>query len=424
MKKHVVFIIGAYGTYVSPGANIVTKVRDVLQKNPDLEITTIAHKTHFSDCADIEENLILVQDTWTCIHNMCQEKLATAKGLKKVWYKGVLLFKKAVHYSGMLFRLYSYSPKLKQKTFRVLKQLDKEKKIDVVIPCGEPHDAIFAGLAFKKKHPSVTFLPYQLDRYANGNSLYKFPKLQKGLTKRNLKKEEEVLMYAKKLYVLKPIYPHYQDKRFAMYQDKIVSTEHPLLVQHPCVNAVGKDDMRITVMYAGSLDKTLRNPKCWLETLQCIQQKNELPILHKMFSFGNCQDILSQYEKGLESCFINAGKISYDQVIKEYQSTDFILTIGNNSKEEVPSKIFDCMSYGKPMIHLYYCEEDPSIPYLQRYPYALCLPLQESQIQANADDFIHFCKDYYGKVLAFSDVVEVFQDCTPEYIAEKFEEQI
>lgn len=425
MRKHVVFIMGSYGTYMSPGANIVSKVRDELKKNPKLKITTIAHKEHFSDEGVVgEENLILLQDTGTCIHNLCQEKIRTKKGLQKLGYKALLFFKKAFHFTGMVLRRYSYSGGLKRKTFRLLNKIHKQNKIDVLIPCGEPHDAVFAGLAFKKKHPETIFLPYQLDRFANGLSLYKFPKFQKGLKERNLKKEEEVLKHANAVYVLKPICPHYETERFVPYQDKIIPTEHPMLIAHKNGQVDGDSKEFVELVYAGSLDKKLRNPSNWFEILLQVKNIGDLSIQNKMFSFGNCEDILKNYEKELGDYFVNAGKIPYSQVVEEYQKADFILTIGNHSTEEVPSKIFDCMSYGKPIVHLYYCEEDPCIPYLKDYPYALCLPLHTDKVKENAEALIDFCRKYRGEKAEFVVVEQIFKECTPKYVADMFLQQM
>ena len=425
MRKHIVFIMGSYGTYMSPGANIVSKVRDALEKDPELKITTIAHKEHFSDNGIAgEENLILLQDTGTCIHHLCQDKIRTERGVKRVFYKLLLSCKKVVHFAGMLVRRYGYSNVLKRKTFKLLEEIHKQNKIDVLIPCGEPHDAVFAGLSFKKKYPDTIFLPYQLDRFANGNSLYKVPKLQKGLKERNLRKEEEVLTYADVVYVLKPILPHYQSERFAAYQNKIVPTEHPMLVPHADVQMKGNSKQAMDIVYAGSLDKKLRNPTTWLEILLHVKNMGVLAVQNKMFSFGNCEDILKHYEKELGDYFVNAGKIPYEKVVEEYQKADFILTIGNHSTEEVPSKIFDCISYGKPMIHLYHCEEDPCIPYLKDYPYALCLPLSTDAVADNANRLIAFCETYCGKKVDFTTVESIFKECTPKYVADMFLEQM
>ena len=44
---------------------------------------------------------------------------------------------------------------------------------------------------------------------------------------------------------------------------------------------------------------------------------------------------------------------------------------GNKVDNQVPSKIFDYISLGKPIINVYTSEKDPALEYLKQYPLAL-----------------------------------------------------
>ncbi len=423
MKKHVVFVVGSYGKYMSPGANIASKVWAEMEKNDDVELTVVTHKEHYDDVST-QENVIQIKDGGTCLHHKCQDKLHTAKGLSRAYYKFLFKAKRAVHYIAMVLRRNGYSSKMKRKTVRLLKKLHSKKPIDVLIPIGEPHDAMFAGLAFKKKYPSVKLMPYQLDRYANGLSLYKLPKLQKGMKKRNLKNEKKLISYSEALFVLCPIYPHYQQEYFNDVISKVVPTEHPMIVEHPVNEKNTVDGEVIKITYAGSLDKKLRNPTEWLQTLCELVKDESLNVQNRMFSFGNCGDIIASYKAKLGDALFDGGKIPYGQVIEEYKSAQFILTIGNRSKEEVPSKVFDCMSYGKPIIHLYFFEEDPCLCYLNRFPFALCLPIEQEKVYENAKSLNDFIRENNGREIEFIEIEKLFEDCTPRYVAKTFYERI
>lgn len=423
MKKHVVFVVGSYGKYMSPGANIASKVWAELQKDRDLELTIITRKEHYDDVVDGNENVIQIVDKATCLHHKCQEKLQTAKHVKRVYYKLLLKAKRALHFVAMLVRRNGYSSKMKRKTFSALKKLHKRKPIDILIPIGEPHDAMFAGLKFKKKNLSIKLLPYQLDRYANGLSLYKFPKLQKGLKKRNLKSERQLIIYSEALFVLCPIYPHYQQEYFNDLLDKVIPTEHPLIVDHAKVDIKKKNDNSdnaVVITYAGSLDKKLRNPTEWFQVLVQLKANSAINLKNKLYSFGNCGDIIATYKETLGKTLFDGGKIPYAKVIEEYQNSNFILTIGNRSKEEVPSKVFDCMSFGKPIIHLYFFEEDPCLRYLKKYPMTLCLPIEQGKIKDNAVALEKFIEQYNGQKIEFDQIEKLFEDCTPAFVARLF----
>lgn len=424
MKKHVVFVVGSYGKYMSPGANIASKVWAELQSSYDLDVTIITRKEHYDDVVDGNENVLQIKDGATCFHHKCQEKLHLTKGMKRAYYKFLLKAKRAGHFISMIVRRNSYSPKMKRKTLRALKKLHAKKPIDVLVPIGEPHDAMFAGLAFKKKNLSVKLMPYQLDRYANGLSLYKFPKLQKGLKRRNLKSEKKIIVYSEALFVLCPIYPHYQQEFFLDVIDKVIPTEHPMIISHGENKKITDKEGAIKIAYAGSLDRKLRNPTEWLQTLCELNDNSELNVQNRLFSFGNCGDIVGSYKEKLGQTLFDGGKIPYVQVIEEYQNSQFILTIGNRSKEEVPSKVFDCMSYGKPIIHLYFFDEDPCLKYLEKYALALCLPIGQDRIKENAIALEKFISENNGKEIGFEQIEKLFEDCTPKYVASMFYEKI
>lgn len=423
-RKHVVFVVGSYGKYMSPGANIAEAV--FISMSRDHDISVLAHREYNDAAVNPTPGIgrvILIKDFFSCLHHDCVQKIRSGGAARKLLYTVVLTAKRGMHYCSMLLRRYSYSGSLKWKTLFELEKLNSRKKIDVLIAVSEPHDAVFAGLDFKKKHPDVIFLPYQLDRFANGNSLYKYPKLQRGLLKRNLDKELELLSVCDRLLILPPILPHYQDPFFDDYRGKIAVTEHPLVRYRGIQGrqpSPGDAERRTVIVYAGSVDRELRNPEYWLRLLEKTVSIPGCSLACTMFSFGNCGSILEKYEGKLGGCLQSSGRIPYSQVVTEYGGCDFILTIGNNSDEELPSKLFDCVSFGKPIVHLYYSEKDGYIQYLSVHPAALCLPMKEELLEENARRLAAFCREYAGRVIG-SDVIDsCYKACTPKYVARQF----
>lgn len=416
MKKHIVFITGSYGEYMSPGANIASGIIEHL--GADNLISLISHKEHFNEkrisFSAISEQYF-VQDRGTCFHNYCLEMMKKGS-ITKTLFSGLLNIKRCIHAMGMVFRRYGYAEGLRWKTEKVIVKINSKRKIDVIIAISEPHDAVFAAIEYKKKNPYCKLIVYQLDRFANGNSLYKWKLFKKNTINRNIAKEIDLLKIVDKLFIIPPLWSHYQSEIFDEYRFKIEITEHPLVRVRNSNN--NKNDGRI--IYAGSLDKKLRNPVYWLHLSSEAKKKwKEFPDC-VMYSFGNCEKIISEYLENNISPVIQKGRVSYSAVTNAYQQCSYVLIIGNNSKEEVPSKVFDCISFGKPIIYLYYMKDDPVLPYLENYPMAISIHMDNMNLEQNVNRIISFCIAYQNKHLNSKDILTIYHKCTPEYVTNQF----
>ena len=86
---------------------------------------------------------------------------------------------------------------------------------------------------------------------------------------------------------------------------------------------------------------------------------------------------------------------------------------------QVPSKIFDYISTGKPIINFYYNEKSPTLYYLDNYPLCISIKTSEDPIEVNKKikDFVDKSID---KTVSFDFVQQQFKECTPSYIASVF----
>lgn len=74
------------------------------------------------------------------------------------------------------------------------------------------------------------------------------------------------------------------------------------------------------------------------------------------------------------------------------------------------------MTYGKPIIHIYYSDNDVNLTYLNRYPLSLCIKAEDSKIEENSKLLIEWCEQHKNRVIVFDYVKDIFCEMTPEYI--------
>ena len=391
----------------------------------DYRLTVITRKNDYSlERESLVEGVRVVRivDHNLCLHRYLSAKINKAGNYyEKKWYSFLLSIKRIAFYFPRLLRRQSFSIMFRNKIQTEVNRLNLDHKIDALIPVSAPHEEVFAGVEIKKNfRGECKLLVYQLDRYANANSLYENSFVRKIKHPNNLRLEVEALSVCDGLFILPALQKHYHNKVFEKYHDKIVVTEHPL-VKGVDVSSYEKKESggAVNVLYAGSLDQKLRNPSYLFEMLQ-KDIFSDKKITVSLYSFGNCRKIIDSYKPELERVLFDFGRVSSEEIARNMFEADVLLTIGNNSANEVPSKLFECLSFCKPIIHLYYSEKDAYLEYLKSYPYALCLQMDRSHIEQNAKLFYNFCIRHRDVKIDFESIRKNYIFCTPGYVAKQF----
>lgn len=80
------------------------------------------------------------------------------------------------------------------------------------------------------------------------------------------------------------------------------------------------------------------------------------------------------------------------------------------------SKIFSYMATGKPIVHIYYAEDDVNVGYLKRYPLALCLRAQEDSLAFNARLLALWLVWSHSRRASWRAVAEEFEELLLEHV--------
>lgn len=418
--KNILILVGEYKPFSSTNGNIADNiVQELKNQGYDIRVATRKNYRNLSKYECIDDIPIYRYNDWNLImHNFCIEKIKNGKK----YYNILLQIKRMIYYFCRTIRKSSLSKYYIKKIKKVIKNINFEKPIDCIIPVSAPHEEIFAAMNYKKENRNIILLPYQLDRFANGNSLYPNNFLKPVKLQNNKDLELELLKECNKLFVLPPIYEYYKENLvYKNYLNKVEITEHPMIKNMK--NKKTHRNKKTTILYAGALDVNLRNPTYLFELFKSTELRNS-NIELELYTFGNCQSIIDRYKNDLVDIIIDKGKVSHDLIIKAIQNADILLSIGNNSNTEVPSKLFEYLSFCKPIIHLYYSEKDAYIEYLKKYKYSICIKMDKYCISENAKKIKEFLRENLDIDINYNYIRKNFQECTPKYVAKKFIQEI
>ena len=125
---------------------------------------------------------------------------------------------------------------------------------------------------------------------------------------------------------------------------------------------------------------------------------------------GDCDDIIVAAAEESNGCIEKMGMQPHDVAMQYIGNADVLLSIGNVDSPMAPSKIYEYMSTGKPIIHVYTYEKDPCLDPLRIYGNALLIKENDSSGCEKMTKFID-----NRKILGFEEVQRKFLLSTPAY---------
>lgn len=248
-----------------------------------------------------------------------------------------------------------------------LKLCEKEK-FDAVISVYTPIESLLAGFEVKKKHPEIKFYPYFLDSLAFGYGPKYFGK-EKTFS-RGIAIEKKIFPSADKIILMKSSEDQ-QKKYNSEFSDKLCFLDIPMLKQCNTLQAkTVKFPDKIKLLFVGSISSAVRNPSPLVSAL--AKTKNER-LYCEFVGNIDCPQKFETLKKAFGERLTFSAFMPHEQLCRKLNEADVLLNIGNLVSTMVPSKIFEYMSYGKPIISTYEIDNEPSAEYLRSYPVRFCL---------------------------------------------------
>jgi hypothetical protein len=211
------------------------------------------------------------------------------------------------------------------------------------------------------------------------------------------------------LHTLKPHFnEHYQE-----LINKIEYVEHPLLIKSKYSNKNIYSEYS-KLVYAGSLNKNYIEPFALINMLELLIQKS-VKIKVNFYIMGNMDKVIQKFSSLYPDNIFYNGYVPFECVEEEIAKTDIMLCISENAGIQMSSKIFRYMSTGKPIILLYYTDNDINKKILERYPLYIGIRNDRIYDKNEIGAIIKFMNDNKNKSIDFEKVAESIPEALPEY---------
>ena len=163
--------------------------------------------------------------------------------------------------------------------------------------------------------------------------------------------------------------------------------------------------------------KGVRPPELVIKVIQRAKDKN---VVYDFYGTG--QHLISavlEKEDQTEKTVKLHGTVSSTEARKIQDAAHFLINIDNTTTLQVPSKIFEYMCTGKPIINFYFIENSPTLHYLEKYPNCVNIFLN-GNMDTEAKRLDHFITMNKDIMVPYSEIKEAFKKNTPEYVADLF----
>ncbi len=403
-----IFVTLSHYPHSGACSSLIKKMTNEMQNVDGLDIHIIAMKQTPTEGTTTYDKTTVHRIWWWTMVN--KEKLRSwRKSYPLIYVKG-FLNKTMAKLSRSVLKKDFIDQSVVHNIEQKLEELPIEKD-DIIIPVAGHYEAVKATLNYTRKHTAVKSVIYQVDPCLS-NTAYS------AKTKRQRMKFERQMCEHADAIITTPILLEEMQANLAYAQrGKITAMEFPNISTrsrtYPTRSTSGTS---YTCVFAGAIYQQARNPSYTFKLFAAL--KNRKVCLHMV---GVERQIAAGVaEKGtlLENAQFY-GIVPLEEAQRHMEEADILVNIGNSMMNQVPSKIFEYISMGKPIVNICTSHECPTLPYLKKYPYVLNLFECDHNFDEQVQKLEDFIVENAGKSVSAVYIMKTYETCTAQYCAKQ-----
>lgn len=407
--KRILIYIYAYYPFANANTNVIQPFVDELKKVYQVDILTI----RYQDTAKASEffdgvNIFRYKKQCFPINILTAAGEGNIQRMRSL-YKQIVFI--PLHYIGKRFCPYERSSE-----YVALETLVNKNEYDLIITTCESFSSIKAALRLKQNSRVFpAWISYFMDPHAyyigNHDRFYDM-----------IEDEKQVYEKSDLVITTREIFQENQNNLLSAYIDKTVPMEFPNLRLSQPLKTISLS-RNVNCVYAGSLiDTTVRNPEYFYKMLQLLTVDFHFYFVCKRLNTVN-RKLFIKYFRGKKNVDL-IKDLNLSESLCYIHSADILINFGNRTVNQVPSKIFDYISSGKPIVNIHALHNDTAKFYLQKYEYKLNIEENDALMTENTTRFTEFCLENRGKEMSREQITDRYHEYMSETAAARFVEQV
>lgn len=323
------------------------------------------------------------------------------------WKEMPWLFRKTagvVNKSKLLFKYYTESIYIDVINHKSIYELIESQEVayDAIFSFSFPFALHIIANKIKKRGLAKKWFPIFLDPFVFNYTL------KKNRIRNRKKVAIKVLEDADKIFMVRGIKEENIKQHFEpAYHSNVKVIELPNLVKPSSISLSepkNRNSNEINLVYAGSFYKDIRNPSSMLDILSKLPNNMKITIMSTA-----CEDIIERKRPLFKGNLEILGQVEYNKCQQNLASADILINLGNTIPNQTPSKVFEYIALGRPIVNFYFNENDTSLYYFKKYPLALNINVN-SYTDKDVKNIIDFCNKNKNTIFSYEEATKDLQD--------------
>jgi len=401
MKK-LLFTIQWYPSYKSPNVYCDTNIMNALLATGKYEIHCLVYKPYNRPSEEMLDGFHIHRFKRSWLFDAVMKADAAPDLFKsKLVRKLARLFMRLKQI--VFVPIYPiYEPLLVRRFQNEAVELHKREHFDLVVSECSGIETLLAGCAVKKYDGNVKYLPIFWDSLSGGFCPHYLPEKYARKSRRAL--EKKVMSVADKAIVMESSMEFHKlyANRYE-YLKKFIPMNIPYLKDLEINHIPEQMSNRIKAIFSGTLSQ--RNPKYLFSVLSHIKNMEITFICDK--------DFHSELHSIASDCNLEIRCLPFmehEKLLDELRTADLFLNIGVRESNAISGKIFEYMSFGRPIISTYFIDNEACIPFLKKYPLGLMVD-ERLSVESNVAKVANFLQLHKNQYVDFEIVKNLFPKC-------------
>lgn len=241
---------------------------------------------------------------------------------------------------------------------------------------------------------------------------------------RLMEKEMDIYRLADAVFTTPELYEDNANHPLGRYRDKTIPVAYANL--RPLKSSARPEYLaegKINCVYTGSLfNSQVRNPAYFYQMIQACDDRFQFHIVCNSMD-GTNRALKKQYADTNPNIHWH-DCATLDECLNLMCWANILVNLGNRCTNQTPSKIFDYISAGKPIVNIHPLINDTAKRYLDLYPLTLNILEQETLDSRDAERFVEFCVAHRENSVSYDIIEKQYAGMTPKAVAEQFIQQI
>jgi len=293
--------------------------------------------------------------------------------------------------------------------YKAAKRLHKKINFDIVVSEHHGLTTLLTGCKLKENFPDLKHVGLMWDPVKGEMTTMKLPR---AFTDCRVNRIEEYVSPNTSLQISFSSMKEYHKKNGDIAADHRVYLGVPgILKPEPDVPTDKLDLLQkdsINIVFSGLLSPIYRDA---LPIIKLLNQCDDAERINMVFFSKGEKEQIEQATKNFRGSIVYHDYIPLPELHTMYRHADYLLNVSHINPNMVPSKIFEYMSYGRPILSTYVTDGDAAEKFIRLYPEGLTINLKmpDEELLPSLNEFL---KSEHTEV-SFDIVKELFKENTP-----------